>query len=608
MISKLLRYFLPLSFILVLAVYAQAVNGPYLIDDISNLVNNDELVIDDLSYESLKQAALSSRASRFHRPVSMLTFAANYSIAGDKSPFSVKLTNIILHLIIGLGILLLSRRLLPRLLAGSGYDNRETVNAVSILATVIWLAHPLFVSTVLYSVQRMAMLSTLFVVYGCVVYIHFRNYVTENSRGHTALLLFLSLFTVTGFLSKENAVLLPGFALLIEYYCYGFRIPRTAPRWFAPTLKLFLVVPVLFTFGYLVYAYFINLDAGIATYPFTINQRLLTETRVLWHYLGWLALLNPEPYGIYHDDIPLSTGLIHPLSTLLSLLGWAALVVAAVRLDKRYRVFTFSLFWFLWGHVLESTTLPLALVFEHRNYLPGYGPILALSSLVGIYLHKSVNHRLVPGLIVLLLLVLPPLLLQERVRHWTDQKALATWLLINHPGSVHALSAAANYLSSSGDTRHALLALDRAQALAPDNISVLFNRLRTLCSGYPDRKFGDKVTGTMMSIPVTNTTINSRMYFNRLVNDCTGSNVNHGLLLRFYDRFSDSRDRQIAALSYFGKGKIYIENNNLKMAAEEWQKAADTTPEARKLIPAIEALREGNNKNKTGADRLLNQP
>lgn len=590
--ARTIKYLLPLTFILVFLIYLQAADGPYLVDDMPNLVNNDKLIITDFSFEAIKEAALSSPASRFYRPVSMLSFAANYSLTGDKSPFPIKLTNIFLHLVIGLGIFILTRKLLPHLMQQPTGADRRVVNMVSLLTTILWISHPLFVSTVLYPVQRMAMLSTFFVIYGCIIYLYLRDRIISDNRGYTTLLIIIPLITITGFFAKENAFLLPGFMLLIEYYCFNFRLHGKTPAYYDVALKTFLWIPVIAVFLYLTYTYINQAGEALSNYPFSINERVLTQFRILWHYLGWLAFLNPEPLGIYHDDIRLSTGLMQPWTTLLSITAWAAVIPAAFLLNRYSRIFAFGLLWFLWGHSIESTVLPLGIVFEHRNYLPGYGPILALAGLMGTFLQK---HNMKPALVyslLVLFVVLPNLLLHERVQRWTDQQSLAIWLLDKHPGSVHALTVSANYLSAIGDTRHAMQALDRAQSLSPDNTAVLFNRIRMLCEKHPEEKFNVQLINKVQTTQVNSITSNSRMYYNLLVENCVESAVNHGTLLELYDRFSRSRDSKIAGLSFYGTGKIHLYYNDYEKAASAWQKAVETSPEAQTLIPGIRKLKE----------------
>ena len=169
-------FILTCIFALNIYVYSQSASGPYIIDDYPNLINNNFLIIEDLNYTSIKKTALSSSASSYYRPISMLSFAANYTAAGSKAAFPVKMTNIFIHVVIGLGIYLLTIGLLTRLNNRAFIlDNQDYLQLIAISSCFVWLFHPLFVSTVLYPVQRMAILSTFFVIYGCYGYMKLRE-------------------------------------------------------------------------------------------------------------------------------------------------------------------------------------------------------------------------------------------------------------------------------------------------------------------------------------------------------------------------------------------------------------------------------------------------
>jgi hypothetical protein len=86
--------------------YGQSLNGPLFFDDIPNLTNNTLLKIDGKDFDYWRVAAVSSDAGLFQRPISMLTFAANYVFAGDFYSLPLKATNLAIHLMIGVLICL----------------------------------------------------------------------------------------------------------------------------------------------------------------------------------------------------------------------------------------------------------------------------------------------------------------------------------------------------------------------------------------------------------------------------------------------------------------------------------------------------------------------
>jgi len=90
-----------------------------------------------------------------------------------------------------------------------------------------------------------------------------------------------------------------------------------------------------------------------------------------------MLLPRLEAFGLYHDDIVVSTGWLTPWTTLPALVGLAVLFGLAWGLRKRAPLVSFGIAWFFVGHSLESTVLPLELAHEHRNYLPLFGLLLA---------------------------------------------------------------------------------------------------------------------------------------------------------------------------------------------------------------------------------------
>lgn len=102
----------------------------------------------------------------------------------------------------------------------------------------------------------------------------------------------------------------------------------------------------------------------------SLTERPLTEGRVVIFYLYLIVCPHLESFGIYHDDIAISTSLTTPPTTIFALLTLGALVVAAWRMRESRPIVSFGIAWFLVGHLLESTILPLEIAHEHRNYLP----------------------------------------------------------------------------------------------------------------------------------------------------------------------------------------------------------------------------------------------
>ena len=125
--------------------------------------------------------------------------------------------------------------------------------------------------------------------------------------------------------------------------------------------------------------------SGYEIRSFSLVERLLTEARVIWEYLRWIAFPRLESFALFHDDIAVSTSLIDPWLTFPALLGLiGSVILVGLSPVGAFRWLAFGIAWFLIGHSLESTFIPLELVHEHRNYLPLFGVLLLPVGLAGV--------------------------------------------------------------------------------------------------------------------------------------------------------------------------------------------------------------------------------
>ena len=92
-------------------VYWPGLSGGWLFDDYPNIVDNKGVQPDHASVGELVGAALSSPSSRFKRPLSSLSFAANY-LTGGLDPRGWRLVNLLIHLLNGVLVFWLARELL----------------------------------------------------------------------------------------------------------------------------------------------------------------------------------------------------------------------------------------------------------------------------------------------------------------------------------------------------------------------------------------------------------------------------------------------------------------------------------------------------------------
>lgn len=425
-----------LLIILPVLIYMQGLPGDYVLDDLSNIVSNPLVAMQKLSWVDLKQAAHSMP----RREISRASFGINYYFGGF-NPYGYKLVNIIIHVINGLLVFWLSKLLITCALS---WPQRKTtqypVSQAAILIALIWVMHPINVTSVLYVVQRMTSLSALFILSGMIAYISGRRMLDDRPlAGFGLILSTMVVFLPLAWFSKENGALLPIFLVLVEGVFFRFRTNKSLHRKILFLFYfLFLAVPAVFAVYY-IYSHPGYFHGSYFSKYYTMAERLMTETRVLWHYLRMILLPSPSVYGLYLDDIALSTGLLNPVSTLLSMLGIIVTLAVAWVVRKNQPILSFGIFFFFAGHLMESSFIPLEIAFEHRNYLPAIG-ILIIA--VFYLLHPSLHGRSLKlryaSLILFLLVCIA--ISWSRVLDWSNTTSLHIAEVAHHP-----LSPRANY-------------------------------------------------------------------------------------------------------------------------------------------------------------------
>lgn len=452
--AKLVWLVLALASVVTVLVYWTGLYGPFLLDDEANLRSISEWLDGKLGLHSL---LFERGAGTFGRPVSMAAFAFNAWISGY-SPFALKLGNLIVHLLCGFAIFAFLRLLLGR---DPLLQPRASLYAAIVAS--LWLLHPLHASTVLYVVQRMAQLSTLFILLGLTLYVALRQKL-ENGRSvaaSTGLLLGIPVMTVLAFLSKENGLLLPLLCAVTELaYFSGARRPRPVQAFHF----LYVVLPMLAAA-----ALFLlkpqRILAGYSARDFTFAERMLSQPRALCDYIWKLVVPNPPRMGVYTDDFIVSTGLLAPSTTLISLLVLLAITISAWHWRKALPGLFFGWFFFLAAHALEAGPIPLELYFEHRNYLPSVGILVALMTLALAMGGALAGIGMRPGRIGVVLTVGVCAVLafgaHGRAQVWRSERLIAESSLLAHPHSLRANTAVMTSSIRDGDRQNANAAVER---------------------------------------------------------------------------------------------------------------------------------------------------
>ena len=375
---------LALALVATATVYWSGLSGSWLFDDYPNIVDNQGVQPTHADLASLVNAALSSPASEFKRPLASLSFALNY-LAGGLHPFGWKLTNLLIHLLNGLLVFVLTRYLV------AAADATAPKGVIAALVAACWMLLPINLTSVLYVVQREESMANLFVLAGLIGYVAARcrmlapSPLPEGARRWRAFwlcALSVTLPTAIGALAKETAVMLPLYALLAEWALFRFNTNNNpAPdRRIIVLFALVLVLPMIVGLAWLL-PHVLN-PAPWASRDFTLGTRLLSEARVVVGYVAGTLLPTPQALSFYHDNFRISTGLLAPWTTLASIVTLMALIALAVWLRPRHPLAALGIALFLGCHLLTGTILPLELIYEHRNYFASFGLMLAVIPLL----------------------------------------------------------------------------------------------------------------------------------------------------------------------------------------------------------------------------------
>jgi hypothetical protein len=434
---------LPLVLLIITAaVYWPGLTGSWLFDDYPNVVTNNLVHPDALSWATILKAARAYEPGGYGRPIATLSFALDYLISG-KNPWIYKLHSLLVHLINAALVFALLRRLLALPRVGSAWP---PIAAFAI--ALLWAVHPLQVSSVLYVVQRMELLALTFVLLALLAYLRGRTAQIEGRRGWPWLVL-CALATVAGMLAKETAALVPLYALALEVTLLRFDADQPRTRAFLKWAYAAGAAAGIALFVFYVVPHFASAEAFRGR-DFDLYQRLLTQCRVLPMYLGQILLPLPAQLKFYYDAYPVSTGWLHPATTLFGGLFLLALLGAAWRARTRFPLLALGILWFFAAHFLTSNAFNLELVFEHRNYFALLGILLALGDLVGrIRLSDGPGLKYVTvGAIMVAVAFLGTL----RAAVWGNELELAMSLVAYSPESPRASSDLATLYAGMSDS------------------------------------------------------------------------------------------------------------------------------------------------------------
>ena len=476
--------FLAVLILVGIIIYANTLEVPYVLDDQIAIEHNPLIRMAEITPKSIIDAAFGFGKSR---PVPMLSFGINYFF-GQDDVRGYHLVNMIIHIVNGILLFFLVK--LSLTLSNRQPDGLRKLEPISIailsfFTALLWLASPVQIQSVTYIVQRMTSMGAMFYLLALILYargrISQRTAKQVDKSGLKHYYFWFAGCLVAGLLalgSKESTAMLPIFIFLYEWYFFQ----ELDESWFKRQIKYIVAIALLFALVAGIYLGFdplgkFNTLRDYVLQEFTIGQRLMTQTRVVIFYLSLIFFPNPSRLNLDHD-FPLSYSLFNPVTTFASLVLIIALLGLAIYLAKKQRLISFCILWFFGNLVIESSVIPLALIFEHRIYLPSMFVFLA----VVVLFHRYIRPVWLTAAIACAAVAVSAWWTHERNKIWQDDLVLWTDCHQKSPNKARPYLNIGQILTERHKFDEALPNFLKAIEINPNfvdahyNIAVLYNK------------------------------------------------------------------------------------------------------------------------------------
>ena len=369
-----------LMLLLTLITYLNHFENTFHFDDFHTIVNNANIRTLKNTPRFFTDGSTSSvlPQNQAYRPVTVLSLAIDYWLAGDYYPSYFQTSTFILFLLQGVLMVFLFKRVFDQSfkLGPNTY--------IALLAVTWYMLHPVNAETVNYIIARTDVQSTLFVLLGLVMYIF-----SPFCRKTHLYLVAVGL----GALCKPPAIM---FAPILFFYILFFEEKIGLNELFK--LKRFkqILGVLIKTLPSIIFCIAIYLFTNKMT-PKTwepggasVMQYLITQPFVILHYFGEFFL----PTSLSADTDWKLLPSVLDIRFVAGFVFIAALLFTAFYTSKkaRTRPIAFGIVWFFLALVPSSSIIPLAEVLnDHRMYFPFIGLVMSVGWALGLLYIKFNN-------------------------------------------------------------------------------------------------------------------------------------------------------------------------------------------------------------------------
>ena len=398
------------------------------------------------------------------RFITFVSFAFNYYLNG-LNVFGYHAVNFVIHLAIAL-LIFWFVNITFRTPAMIKINISRSAPAIALFSALIFLCHPIQTGSVTYIYQRSTCLAAFFYLLSLCLYIKSRLTIEEKKKGFKWLSLYILTWVtcIIAMFTKENTITLPLMIILYEF-CFFER-----KKW-SHVLSFLALLPIIPVTLYFSKTTDFGSLAKLVGNPITGWHYFLTQLRVIVTYLRLVFLPINQNFDY---DYRISQSLIEP-SVIMSLFILLLILFTAVRFFQRYKLLSFSIFWFFLTLLPEASFVPLDdVILEHRLYLPMVGFSLVLSS--------GAFYILAEKKIKLIMLILPviiaclAILTYNRNFIWKNELSLWNDVIRKSPYKARAYNERGVVYTEEGDFARAISDLNIAIQLNPKYAYAYVNR------------------------------------------------------------------------------------------------------------------------------------
>ena len=400
--------------LLAVAVYANALQNPFVYDDFRLIVENPTL----LNPWDLKSVIVRD----ITRPLVNISYALDTMIWG-RIPLGYHITNLVVHainvmLVFWVALLAAGDRRRSTNAASTG----ESATVTGFVTAAVFAVHPMMTEAVGYVTGRSEVLFTFFFLLG---FLSGRRWMIDGGRRWWIACIAS---WIAGVLAKETAAMLP--AVLLAYDWFVLEGDRAERR----RRFLYLQLPML---G-------VALAAGIGRIavlkliefpgsPGADGRYALVQIEVTWRYLA--LFLAPRGQSIFHAVTLIDS--FTSLRAIINLAALAAFLSLAWWLRRAHGLVGFGLVWFILLLVPTAVLFTLGrgeAMVERRTYLPAVGLFLVLGySFAGLWARAGRQRLLVAAAAAIFLASLGFLTVMRNVV-WHDPVTLTQEAARRAPG------------------------------------------------------------------------------------------------------------------------------------------------------------------------------